>query len=399
MEFTLQRAARPMRQEGSSNLKVELHTRRQLTMRTGIQFFVFYFLSSIFYSLSASPVDVFVNGQEGYPVYRIPSILATQRGSLLAFAEGRISLRDHSENDIVMKRSDDGGATWSVLRVIAEDGTNALNNPTVVQARKSGTILLVYQRYAKGFDEKTAESGLDGSRICRTLIRRSENDGKSWSQAVDITGQVKPVEATSTASGPGIGIQLTRGKHASRVLIPFNHGPYGKWKVYAAISDDEGESWRMGRTAPEGSPGFANEVQFVEWADGSVMLNARIQGGAKVRKVALSRDGGETWSPTQEVPALIDPVCQASLLRHPGADGREMFLFSNPASQTGRSNGTVRVSWNEGRTWPVSRVIYPGSFGYSCLTSFEQGAAGCLFERDQYSRISFVRLPLEGLKP
>jgi sialidase-1 len=348
--------------------------------------------------LSSLPlVDVFVGGKDGYPAYRIPAFVTTKRGSLLAFAEGRSSLRDHSENDIVMKRSTDGGKTWSPLQVIDEDGANALNNPTAVVLRENGRVLLMYQRYPKGFDERNAEPGLDGPRICRTFTTHSDDDGVTWSRHTEITLQVKRAEATSIAAGPGIGIQLARGKYAGRILMPFNQGPYGKWKVYAVFSDDGGKSWRYGETAPEGTKGYANEVQFVELNDGSVMLNARNQGGEKRRKIAFSHDGGETWSPTQTDAILIEPVCQASVLRHPGNDdpAKDVLLFSNPATQSARTNGTIRLSRDEGKTWRISRVLYAGSFGYSCLTSLPDQAVGCLFERDGATKISFERFTLD----
>lgn len=346
-------------------------------------------------------VDVFVGGQDGYPAYRIPALITTKRGTLLAFAEGRASLRDHAENDIVLKRSTDSGQTWGPLQLIDEDGTNALNNPTAVVLRETGRVLLMYQRYAKGFDERKAEPGYDGPRVCRTFITHSEDDGVTWSEPVDVTRHVKrPSVATSTATGPGIGVQLARGEHAGRILMPFNQGPYGQWQVYAAFSDDGGKSWRYGQTVPEGTSGNANEVQFVELADGSVMLNARNQGGDKLRKVAISRDGGETWSATQTHSTLIEPVCQASLLRHPatGDPARDVFLFSNPATQTARTNGTIRVSRDEGKTWPVSRALYPGTFAYSCLASLPDGSIGCLFERDGTKQISFARFTVEWVE-
>lgn len=340
-------------------------------------------------------VDVFVGGRDGYPAYRIPSLIPTTRGTLLAFAEGRATLHDHAENDIVMKRSTDGGQTWSALQVIHEDGTNCLSNPTAVIVRPSGRVLLMYQRYAKGFDEHKAEPGLDGPRICRTFLQHSDDDGLTWSKPREITAQVKrPTEVTSTAAGPGIGIQLARGKKAGRILMPFNQGPYGKWKVYAAISDDGGESWHHGQTADEGAPGHANEVQFVELHDGTVMLNARNQGGGeKIRKIALSTDGGETWSATRHDRTLIEPVCQGSILRHPTSKGGDdaVLLFSNPGTQSARTNGTIRLSRDEGKTWPAARVLYPGSFAYSCLASLPDGAAGCLFERAGTRKISFAR--------
>jgi sialidase-1 len=182
--------------------------------------------------------------------------------------------------------------------------------------------------------------------------------------------------------------------------MPFNQGPYGKWQVYAVFSDDGGNSWRYGETAPEGTKGHANEVQFVELNDGSVMLNARNQGGDKLRKIAISRDAGESWSETHNDGALIEPVCQGSLLRHPnhGDPTRDVFLFSNPASQTARTNGTIRLSRDEGKSWPVSRVLYPGSFGYSCLASLPNGQVGCLFERDGMKKISMERFTIDWVE-
>ena len=346
-------------------------------------------------------LDVFVGGRDGYPAYRIPSLIVAPGGSLLAFAEGRSTLGDHSQNDIVLKRSTDGGRTWGPLQVIHEDGANALNNPTAVVVRETGRVLLMFQHYFKGFDEHKAEPGLSGPRICRTFLTQSDDEGVTWAQPVDVTAGVKrPATVTSTAAGPGIGIQLVRGPHAVRILIPFNQGPYGQWKVYAAISDDLGKSWRYGETAPEGTKGYANEVQFVELNDGSVLLNARNQGGDKLRKIASSSDGGQTWSSTRTDPVLIEPVCQASLLRHPTSPQFEhdVFLFSNPASQTARTNGTIRLSRNGCQSWPMARVLYPGSFAYSCLASLENGEIGCLFERDEYAKITFARFSLQWLE-
>ncbi|MBM3848147.1 MAG: exo-alpha-sialidase [Verrucomicrobia bacterium] len=347
-------------------------------------------------------VDVFTGGQEGYAIYRIPALLSTGGNTLLAFAEGRLTRHDHAENDIVAKRSADDGRTWGPLQVIHQAGSNALNNPTAVMLQNNRRVLLVYQHYAKGFDEHKAAPGFDGPRVCRTFIQHSDDQGATWSSPREITAQIKrPTHVTSTAAGPGVGIQLARGKHQGRILIPFNQGPFGAWKVYAAISDDGGNSWRYGETASEGAAGFANEVQFAELKDGTVMLNARNQGpGEKLRKIARSSDGGETWTTTTLDKTLIDPICQASLIAVPG-NGRDttpILFFANPASQHARTNGVLRWSRDEGKTWSDSRVIYPGSFAYSCLAWMGHGRVGCLFERDGYSKISFTLTALEEMK-
>lgn len=168
-------------------------------------------------------------------------------------------------------------------------------------------------------------------------------------------------------------------------------------KVYAVYSDNRGETWKYGEVAPGESKGAANEVQMVELSDGSVLLNARNQGGSRMRKTAVSHDGGETWSVLEDNQRLIEPTCQASLIHHSGTGNPagDVLIFSNPASVSARTNGTVRLSYDEGKTWPVSRVVYPASFGYSCLVSLDDKNIGCLFERGK--RISFCRFSMEWL--
>ena len=345
-------------------------------------------------------VDVFVGGQDGFPTFRIPAVVRTAHGRLLAFAEARASKHDHAQNQLVQKISPDGGLTWGSLKVIAADGTNALNNPTAVVLRQSGRILVMYQRYAAAFDEGTVIPGYEGEGVCRSFVIHSDDEGLSWSSPLEVTRSVKhPTGATSSASGPGLGLELARGPHPGRILIPFNQGPRGHWQVYAAYSDDGGNTWACGETAPEPAYTGANEVQMVELADGRVFLNARNQAGSHQRRVAVSSDGARTWSPLADDAVLVEPRCQASLIRHAvSADpAMDLLLFSNPASASRRTNGTVRLSRDEGRTWSASRVIYPGSFAYSCLVSLDAKTIGCLFERDDYARISFLRFPLDSL--
>ena len=343
--------------------------------------------------------DVFVGGQEGFAVYRIPALVATTRGTLLAFAEGRKTLGDQSQNQIVLKRSTDGGKSWLPLQLIAQDGASSLNNPQAVVVGKTGRVLLMYQRYPPGRREGNVATGLTDTNICTSWITQSDDDGVTWSAPRDLTAQIKRATATSLASGPGIGIELRRGPHAGRLIMPFNEGPAGKWHVFAAFSDDGGASWKSGEPAPNTGKGFGNEVQMAELNDGSVLLNARNQGGAKLRKVATSRDGGATWSSLKDDAQLPEPVCQASLLRYPkiGAPEKDVLLFCNPASQTKRTTGTVRLSRDDGRTWPVSRVLYPGSFAYSCMAPQSDGSVALIFERDGCSRIAFCCFTLSWL--
>lgn len=343
--------------------------------------------------------DVFVSGV-GYPTYRIPSVITSRRGTVLAFSEGRQGKGDHTENDIVLRRSTDAGRTWDELQVLASDRPNVLVNPTAVEDRDTGRIWLMYQRYPELAREREVAAGLEGDRICRSFIIHSDDDGRSWSAPLETTRSVKrPRVATSLASGPGVGIQLRRGPHRGRLIVPFNQGPPGAWKVYAAYSDDHGKSWRYGETAADTTAGFGNEVQMVELADGGVMLNARNQSGNHLRKVARSCDGGRSWSPLADDPELVDPECQATIVRYSDPlDGkRNRILFANPASPDRRVNGTVRLSYDEGESWPVSRTVYPGSFAYSCLTVLPDGTISLLYERDDYGKITFARFDLAWL--
>jgi sialidase-1 len=343
----------------------------------------------------------FVAGRDGYPIYRIPSLVITKTGTLLAFAEGRANLRDHAENNIVLRRSTDGGRNWLPLQVVADERPKCLNNPTALVLHENGRVLLMYQRYPKDKDEHTVTDGVTGTDTCLTFISTSDDDGKTWSKPSDITAQVKrPRGATSTATGPGIGIELRRGKHAGRILFPFNQGPLGNCRVYAAMSDNGGRSWKYGELAPTGADGRGNEVQMVELSDGHVMLNSRGSSGERFRKVAVSADGGETWSELHDDHPLPESRCEGCILRYdePAGAGKGSILFVNPAVQKGRSHGTVRLSEDDGATWPVFRELVPGSFAYSCLAVLPDRTIVCLYETDNYGRIAMVRFTIDWLR-
>ena len=341
-------------------------------------------------------VDVFTAGKEGYPAVRIPSIVLSKAGTLLAFAEGRKNLSDQAENKIILRRSRDGGKSWLPLQTIADDGKRPLNNPCAVVEKKSGRVFLMFQSYPENLKEADGKikTGYEGSEIVKSYLIWSDDDGENWSQIKEITSQVKrPTGVTTIASGPGIGIQLQKGPHAGRLLIPFNEGPFGHWNIYAAYSDDRGATWQYGDIVPLAT-GLVNECQLIEMDDGGLRFNSRRGGGASVRKTSVSNDGGQSWTPVQDT-TLFDPTCMASILklRDPA---RSRVLFAGP-SGPGRNNGTVYVSYDDGATWPVKKTLFPGNYAYCNLVALPDGTLGNLYETDEHQHIAFARFSLQDV--
>mgnify|MGYP006282495931 CR=1 FL=1 len=354
-------------------------------------------------------VDVYTSGTEGYHTYRIPSIVRTTKGTLVAFAEARASRRDVSEQRIVAKRSTDGGLTWSSPILVAEDGKSSYANPCAVILRKANRILLILQHYPFPCRERDVVPGIEGPKVCRNFSLHSDDDGRTWSKPRDITPNTKRAShVTSIASGPGVAIQKRRNPNKDRIIIPMNQGPWGKWKNYAVYSDDEGNKWDYGDIIPtRAKRGGGNEIQMVELADGSVMANARNYGGwflhkKKYRKVAISRDAGESWSKYRTDHELIEPHCMASILRYTDPlDGlRSRILFSNPGSKYMRRKGTIRISYDEGKTWKYSRLLESGRFSYSCLVVLDDYKIGCFYEtgkHDNHEKMVLARFDLDWL--
>jgi sialidase-1 len=343
--------------------------------------------------------DVFVAGQDGYHTFRIPSLLATPRGTLLAFCEGRKQGRgDSGDIDLVMRSSSDSGATWGPLVVVAEDGANTVGNPCPVVDRATGTIWLALTRNLGGDSQRAILAGT--SRGTRSAwLSRSTDDGRTWSQLVDITARVKAPDWTWYATGPGVGIQLRSG----RLVVPCDHYLAGSRAAGAHViySDDHGATWSRSAALAGG----VNECQVAELADGTLVLNMRNQPprGSEGRAIATSSDGGQTWSQPWRDAALIEPACQASLIgfSDESTPGRVSLLFSNPAGTT-RAALTVRRSDDGGKTWPRSCLLHGGPSAYSCLMILPDGRVGCLYERgamNPYERITLARFSLSWLAP
>lgn len=342
--------------------------------------------------------EVFTSGTHGYHTFRIPSLLVAPDGTLLAFCEGRKSGRgDSGDIDLVLRRSKDGGKTWSDLKVVWDDGQNTCGNPCPVVDRQTGRIILP-MTWNNGQD--TEREIMEGRSLDtrRVFLSISDDCGETWSAPREITSMAKKPHWRWYATGPGVGIQLERGSRRGRLVIPCNHSDHSDdqhpYRSHVIFSDDGGHTWQIGGVAEPRT----NESQAVELVNGRLLLNMRSYHGRYRRAVAISEAWGASWGPVRLHPDLIEPVCQASLLRFTAADrdDRNRLLFANPAS-TRRERMTVRISYDEGLTWPISRVIYEGASAYSCLARLPGDRIGLLYERDDYQRIVFASFTLEWL--
>ena len=355
--------------------------------------------------------DVFVAGQGGYHTYRIPALIVTSNQTLLAFCEGRKNSRsDTGDIDLLLKRSTDGGQTWSEPQVVWDDGPNTCGNPCPVVDETTGTIWLLLTHNPGGTDEvQIMQRKAGGTRT--VWLSWSHDNGKTWAPPADITASTKDPSWGWYATGPGVGIQIQHGAHRGRLVIPCDHSVQATdrargWAAaeggaHVIYSDDHGQTWNVGGTVrPQ-----MDECQVVELADGEggLLLNIRNTAKADRRAQSLSHDGGQSWTAPEYLPELVEPRCQASLLRYDWPNGKEpgRILFSNPASPS-RRDLTVRVSRDDGKSWPVSKTLHQGPAAYSCLAVLPDKSIGCLYEcgrTNTYEKITFARFPLAWLEP
>ena len=323
---------------------------------------------------------LFASRDLDFHTFRIPSLLITPRGTVLALAEARKNdASDLGNVDLALRRSVDGGATWQSVKIIGDDGDHTIGNPCPVVDRRTGTIWLPYCR--------------DNRQVWLT---RSTDDGLTWSTPVEITSQVLDPAWHWVGTGPGHGIQLSDG----RLVIPCwaDATPQlGEAQLsFVFYSDDGGKTWQRGGALDRDA---SDECEVVERVDGVLYLNARSRQGKQQRAVATSHDRGQSWSPVTHDARLPELSCQGSLARYSTArdHDRNRLLLAAPASQTARAALTLRLSTNEGHDWPVSRVVEPGMAGYSDLAVTLDGTILLLYESHDYTRLTLARCNLEWL--
>lgn len=317
-------------------------------------------------------------GEKGYKAYRIPAVVVTNKGTLLAFSEGRKdNIGDHGDIDLMLRRSLDQGKTWSEQVIVHEEGGTkkiTIGNPCPVVDRETGVVWLAFCR-----DNRDV------------FMTHSKDDGKSWAKPTEITASVKKKSWGWYATGPGQGLQLTVGKYKGRLVFPCDHSEGKVGRSHVFYSDDHGKTFVLGGATED----KMNECEAVELTDGRLLLSMRNGLRKGKRAFAISRDGGATWSKPRVNENVYCPVCQSSIHRYSWKPS--ILLYSAPGGP-GRTNLTVRASYDEGVTWPDARVLDLHGSGYSDLAVLPDGSVCCLFESGWRNPIVFARFPLEWIK-
>ena len=362
---------------------------------------------------------VYTSGQEGHKTYRIPAIIKNKQGHLLAFAEGRVNgSGDFGDINIVLKISRDQGRTWSALATLVDYQDLQAGNPTPILDTTDprfpkGRVFLFYNTGNNHENEIREGKGLR-----EVWYITSTDGGLTWSSAVNITSQVhrpnQPSRNTAYtfkedwrhyANGPGHGMQFTQGPHAGRMLIAANHseGPRGErgsdYRAHTFYTDDHGDTFHLG--ASIAIPG-SNESSAAEISGGKLLLNIRNQrGDIRQRIIGLSEDGSASWKETYFDPQLPDPICQGSILTIAQKKQAFTLAFSNAADTKNRDNLTIRISQDDGRTWPISIPVDNGASSgespkdftaYSDLVLLDSKNIGIVYERKDYSQIVFKKI-------
>ncbi len=343
--------------------------------------------------------QILFTASKRYPSIRIPCILALPDNAVIAVVAGRSRVSDWADMHLLMRRSTDGGKTWEPERILAGSGKGVADNPVLIWDEGAKTVHFIHQT---GYE--------------RVWHLQSTDSGKTFSEAVDITPQLgafkREINWNVIATGPGHGVQLKNG----RLLVPTwlaygktrpngerNHSPSVATSIY---SDDHGKTWHCGEILPAVLNNM-NETAGVEADAGGVIFFTR--SGLHNMLFSFSPDGTTNWTNPVAHKGLFTPICFSSVLRISGTPDKSRVLFCNPDSHANpkndssrsrvwfpRENLTVKLSYDECRTWSVSKVIEPGPSSYSDLAVLPDGTILCLYENDnQY--VSVARFNLEWL--
>lgn len=338
---------------------------------------------------SLQQLDLFHQGDAGVHTYRIPALLETRKGTLLAACDAR---HENSRDlpgrlSLVLRRSANRGKTWSAaqtLRTVTEGG---VGDPSFLLDQRSGRIWCFHAYGPPGIGFPTAKPGArTGPFTLQVHAIHSDDDGRTWSPPVDLTPQIKDPAWQAVFVTSGTQIQTSTGRYLLPLVVRDGQGVVSARNAY---SDDAGVTWKVGAALGP----LTDESHTVELPGGVILQNMR---KGLLRAVARSSDGGITFGPVEDDAALIDPRCNAGLTRY-RRGAHDLLVFTNAAS-TKRENLTVKVSRDAGRTWTKGRTLHAGPAAYSTVIPLRDGTLAVLYERgDQYAaeRITFARFALD----
>lgn len=376
-------------------------------------------------------IDLFEAGRDGYALYRIPGLVVTAKGTVLAYCEARRTGKsDWDTIDIMLVRSTDGGKTWSPRQKIADVPGPKVKNPVALAQKLANPDDVTYNNAVAFADRDGPVHLLFCLDYARCFYIRSADDGLTWSPPVEITAAFElfrpEYEWKVLATGPGHGIQLKTGRLVVPVWLSTGTGGHAHRPSVTSVvfSDDHGRTWKRGEIAVPNTDEwvFPNETVLVELVDGRVMLNVRSEAKAHRRIVVFSSDGATKWSQPRFDDALLEPICMASIIRFsskPTAD-QNRILFANPHNleradgkakegvSRDRKNLSIKLSTDEGQTWSINKSLEPGYSAYSDLAVLPDGTVLCLYERGRksdaeqkkptsYAGLTLARFNLEWL--
>ncbi len=335
-------------------------------------------------------VLVFDMNEAGSKYYRIPALTVAADGSLVALADKRGEKLGDLPNiiSVVAKRSTDGGETWSDMVTVAQgDSAKGITygDPAVVLDRKTGNLVAVFSG-DKGFWGSTKEARAN------FYVSKSADNGLTWSAPVCISDQIYQPEWYGGFAASGRMLQTESGRIIFIANIRFNPSNWELKEVYEMVcaSDDGGDTWTvLNPDARIPNDGHGNETKIIERSNGELMMSIRSSSNISGkttghRRYSLSTDGGKTWSEHAEFADMPDPSCNGDIIVYPSKDGKKRMLHSIPNDTLIRQNVSVFLSYDEGKTWPVSKLLLEGYSAYSSLAVLPDGSIGCLVEEGKW---------------
>lgn len=341
--------------------------------------------------------DLFSAGDDpSYNIYHIPGIVVTAKGTVLAWCEARkrpAGVSDWDDIRILLRRSTDEGKSWSAPKSIADVAGPKRKNPFALRMKNVDPNDVTYNNPVLIADKDGTVHMVFCLEYERCFYQRSVDDGISWSAPVDITAAFDAFQKHYSwkvlATGPNHSIQLKNGRLVVPVWLSTGEGGNAHRPSVTAtiLSDDQGKTWKAGDIAVPCTDEWINpnETVAVELNDGRVMLNVRSESKAHRRLVVTSPDGATAWSAPKFDDALLEPICMAGIIRY-NHEGQSLILFSNPSHSETQKSGSrarkdlsIKLSRDEGQTWPVNRLLEDGPGAYSDLAVTKSGTILCFY--------------------